>query len=320
MFDGLICAIPVVASLFASCTIDAPLATGYVEGEYVRLAPIDLARIEKLNVKRGDRVETGSLVAELESEDAAYAVSQATAALGQAKSQLANLQEGRRPEEVAVIEANLASAKAQAEENVRTLKRTADLLKRGIASQSDFDKAQTAVDLSEASVAQMNANLAVARLPARLQEIEAAKEAVKQAEAALELAEFRLERRSLTAPDDGVVADVIRRVGEVSGPSQPVVSLLPDGAVKLRLYVPEKYLSEIDYGTVLEVHCDGCSNTDKARITYIADGPEFTPPVIYSLDNRQKLVYLVEAKPEPGSAALKPGQVVDVALDGEAGQ
>ncbi len=315
MFDGLICTIPVVASLFAACSAEAPLATGYVEGEYVRLAPIDLARIEKLNVKRGDRVTAGSLVAELESEDAVYAVSQAKATLGQAQSQLANLQQGGRPEEVAVIQANLVSATAQSEEAQRTLKRTADLLKRGIASQSDFDKAQTAVDLANASVQQMNANLAVAQLPARKQQIEAARETVKQAEAALKLAQFRLERRSLTAPADGVVEDVIRRVGEVAGPSQPALSILPDGAVKLRLYVPEKYLSSVEYGTVLEVHCDGCSNKDKATVTYIADGPEFTPPVIYSLDNRQKLVYLVEARPEPGSDALKPGQVVDVALE-----
>lgn len=316
MFEGMLCALPVVASLFSACASDEPLATGYVEGEYVRLAPIDQARIEKLNVKRGDRVTSGSLVAALESEDADYSVSQAKAALGQAKSQLANLQEGSRPEEVAVIQANLASSIAQSEEAERTLKRTADLLKRGIASQSDFDKAQTAADLANASVQQMQANLAVSQLPARKQQIEAAREAVKQAEATLELAAFRLQRRSLTAPADGVVDDVIRRVGELSGPSQPVVSILPDGAVKLRLYLPEKYLSSIGYGTVLEVHCDGCSNQDKARVTYISDGPEFTPPVIYSLNNRQKLVYLVEARPEPGSAALKPGQIVDVALEG----
>ncbi|MCO6185412.1 HlyD family secretion protein [Rhizobium sp. L1K21] len=316
MFEGLLCAIPIVSSLLSACAPDKPLATGYVEGEYVRLAPIDQARIETLKVKRGDRVAAGSLVAELESEDAVYSVNQATAALGQARSQLANLQVGSRPEEVAVIQANLASAIAQSEEAQRTLKRTADLLKRGIAAQSDYDKAQTAAELANASVQQMQANLAVSQLPARKQQIEAAKEAVKQAEASLELAQFRLQRRSLKAPADGVVDDVIRRVGELSGPSQPVVSILPDGAVKLRIYVPEKYLASIAYGKVLAVHCDGCSGKDKARITYISDGPEFTPPVIYSLDNRQKLVYLVEARPEPGSAALKPGQIVDVALEG----
>lgn len=316
MFDGIICSLPMIASLFSACVAEEPLATGYVEGEYVLMAPIDQARIEKLNVQRGERVTAGSLVAELESEDADYAVSQARATLGQAESQLANLQEGRRPEEIAVVQANLISAQAQAEEAQRSFQRAEDLKKRGIASQSDYDKAKTSVDLTNAAVQQANANLAVAQLPARKQEIAAAKETVKQAQAALELAEFRLTRRSLKAPADGTVEDIIRRVGEVSGPSQPVLSILPDGAVKLRLYVPEKYLSQIESGSVLEVHCDGCSNKDKARVTYISSGPEFTPPVIYSLDNRQKLVYLVEAKPEPGSDALKPGQVIDVSLEG----
>ena len=54
---------------------------------------------------------------------------------------------------------------------------------------------------------------------------------------------------------------------------------------------------------MLDVHCDGCAPDDlTARVTYVSDGPEFTPPVIYSLENRQKLVYLVEARPERASA------------------
>ncbi len=317
MLNGLICAIPIISGLLGACGPEKPLATGYVEGEYVLLAPIDVARVEVLSVQRGERVSAGGTVATLESEDAQYAVSQAKATLSQAKAQLANLQEGRRPEEIDVIQANLESAKAQAEEAARTFQRQSDLLDRGIAAQSAYDKAKTAQDLANASVAQITANLSVARLPARPAEIAAAEDAVKQAEAALELAQFRLERRELKAPADGVVQDVIRRVGEVAGPSQPVLSILPDGAVKLRLYVPEAYLSRVSMGAVLKVRCDGCSGGDRARVTYIADGPEFTPPVIYSLENRQKLVYLVEARAEPGADALKPGQIVDVLLDGE---
>ena len=313
---GFLCALPLVGALLGSCGGTGPLATGYVEGDYVLSAPLDVARIETIAVKRGDRVKSGEPIATLESDDAVIAVAQATAALGQARAQLANLQEGRRPEEVAVIEANLISANAQSEDAQRTFDRQSDLLKRGIAAQADFDKAKTALDLANAAVRQANANLAVAELPARAQEIDAAKDAVKAAEAALDQANWRLQRRKLVAPSDGVVQDIVRRVGEMAGPSQPVLSLLPDGAVKLKIYIPEQDVAQIHVGSELAVHCDGCSVDLRARVSYIADGPEFTPPVIYSLDNRQKLVYMIEAQPVGSATALKPGQIVDVRLAG----
>jgi len=155
----------------------------------------------------------------------------------------------------------------------------------------------------------------VARLPARPQTIAQAEAAVRAAEAALSLAKWNYEQRTLTLSEPVTVFDVIRREGEIAGPSAPVLSVLGDGAVKLRLYVPETAISGITIGEVLEVFCDGCADDLTAHITYIADEPEFTPPVIYSLENRQKLVYLIEARPTEGQA-LKPGQIVDVALSG----
>ena len=92
-----------------------------------------------------------------------------------------------------------------------------------------------------------------------------------------------------------------------------VVSMLPDGAVKLRLYVPEPQFASIAVGKQLSVHCDGCPDGLVARISYVSSEPEFTPPVIYSLETRQKLVYLVEAKVE-NDGTLQPGQIVDVNL------
>jgi HlyD family secretion protein len=112
-----------------------------------------------------------------------------------------------------------------------------------------------------------------------------------------------------------MVYEIFRRQGEISGPHDPVLSFLPEGAVLLRLYVPEAYVASIRPGVVLEVGCDGCPSDATATVTYVSDEPEFTPPVIYSLENRQKLVYLIEAQPDPEVAALKPGQIVDVRLE-----
>ncbi|MBU4528826.1 MAG: HlyD family efflux transporter periplasmic adaptor subunit [Hoeflea sp.] len=311
-----LCSLPLLSALAFMCGGPGPLAVGYVEGEYVLVAPIETAQIVDLAVRRGDRVTAGQPLGRLERRDAEIAVAQAEAALTQAESQLANLQEGRRPEEIASIEAALSSAKAQAEEAGRVMQRHKDLLARGISTQATFDSASTSVELARAKVAELEANLAVARLPARANEIKAAQASVEQAKAVLDTAEWRLAKRTLLIPQSGVVSDIIRNTGEVAGPQAPVLSVLPDGALKLKLYVPEFALSSLSVGAQLTVRCDGCGEGMRATVSYISSDPEFTPPVIYSLETRQKLVYLIEARPEDGAWALAPGQIVDVALEG----
>jgi len=309
----LVCTIPLISALFAVCAPLPPFATGYVEGDYVLIAPVTTAQIDRLAVARGDRVSAGQLLVGLEQRDAEIALKQAIAALARADSQLANLREGRRPEEIRVIEANLASARAQADEARRSLTRLDRLVSTGAATRSQQEDAATALSIAEANAAAIEANLAVARLPARAQEIAAAEATLRGAEADLERAQWLLGKRHLTAPAAGVIADVIRNPGEVAGPAAPVLSLLPDGAVKLRLYVRESQVALVAPGARLRVHCDACPPGLTATVSYVSDAPEFTPPVIYSLQNRQKLVYLIEARPDLG-AALKPGQIVDVDL------
>lgn len=313
--NGFLCAIPIVGALMADCA-PPPLAVGYVEGEYVLIAPIDTAQIVSVEVARGARVAAGESLATLERRDAEIAVAEARAALAQADSNLADLRQGKRPEEIDMIVASINSAKAQAEEAQRALDRQTDLLKRGVSAQANYDTASTDLQVATAKVAELEANLAVAKLPARTDEIAAADAKVEQAKAALENAEWRLGKRVLTSPKAATVFDIIRNPGEVAGPQAPVISVLPDGAVKLRVYIPEPALADVSTGTRLEVHCDGCGAGMTATVNYVSNDPEFTPPVIYSLENRQKLVYLVEARPDEGSSALKPGQIVDVVIAG----
>lgn len=308
-----VCTVPLLAGLLGGCA-PPPLATGYVEGEYVLLAPVETGRIDSLLKKRGDRIAKNEVLVRMEASDAEIALRQAEAALEQAKAQLENLKEGKRPEEIAAIDATVQSAVAQAAEAKRVFDRETELNRRGINAKADLDQATTVLQQAEALVSQTRANLAVARLPARPKEIDAASAQVRQAEEQLADARWRLEQKDLKVPVDGVVEDVVRRQGEIAGPSQPVLSILPDGAVKVRLYVGESHISQLSLGTSIDIRCDGCPEDLAATVTYISSGPEFTPPVIYSLENRQKLVYLIEARPEGESEALKPGLVVDAVL------
>ena len=312
---GLLCSLPLAATLIQACAPAPPLATGYVEGEFVLAAPVETARLETLAVRRGDVVEAGGVLGSLEKRDAEIAVAQARAALAEARMKLENLRTGRREEEIAVLEAALVSANAQASEAERTLERQQNLIKRGATTAALLEDAVTAAEVAKARVAEARANLSVARLPARPAEISAAEAGVEQARAALENAEWRLSQRQLTIPVAGTVYDIIRNPGEIAGPQAPVLSVLPQGAVKLRVYVPEQALERISVGSRLSVNCSNCPDGLTASVTYIAPDPEFTPPVIYSIDNRQKLVYLVEAAPDEGARQLKPGQIVDVDLE-----
>lgn len=315
---GWFCSLAVVGALLPGCD-DAIRVYGYVEGEYVAMAPLDSARIEAVEVRRGDRVAPGAVVARMETDDAVIAVRDAEARLAQASSDLADLKRGRRPEEIDVIAATLASARAQQIDAEKALERRRDLFSRRVASQADLDQATTARDVAAARVRELEANLEVAKLPARDDVLRSAEARVSQAGASLASAKWRLEQRTLTARSAGRVADLVRRPGEVAGPQAPVVSFLPDGAVKLKLWVPERAFSRLALGGELAVACDGCEPGLKARVTYVSPDPEFTPPVIYSVETRAKLVHLVEARPEGASLdRLRPGQLVDVTLPGSA--
>lgn len=313
---SLLCILPFASSLFAAC-VPTPLAVGYVEGEFVQLAPLQIAQVNAVMVRRGDHIAAETPLAVMEDTDAVIAVAQAEAALAQAEAQLANLQIGKRPDEIAVLEADVRVARVQAEEARRTLARTRDLAQRGVVTQAQLDDAATRLEVAEAAIGQSTANLAVGRLPARPEEIKAAESAVKSAKAQLDTARWQQDKRVIKAPAAGRITDIIRNPGDIAGPSAAVLTMLPDNAVKLKVYIPEDRFSSIAVGGLLSVRCDGCATGLQARISYVSPDPEFTPPVIYSLETRQKLVYLVEARPVDPSSPLQPGQIVDVDLQAE---
>ena len=74
---SLLCGLPFAAYLWGACAAPAPLAVGYVEGDYVMLAPIEVAQVTQVAVHRGQTVEAGAQVVRLEDTDARIAVSQA---------------------------------------------------------------------------------------------------------------------------------------------------------------------------------------------------------------------------------------------------
>jgi HlyD family secretion protein len=135
---------------------------------------------------------------------------------------------------------------------------------------------------------------------------------VEAAKAALAQAAWRLDQKSVAAPVSGLVHETFFVEGEWVPAGRPVAALLPPGNVKARFYVPETSLSTISVGRDIEIRCDGCPAPLAAKVSYVSNQAEYTPPVLYSKESRAKLLFLVEARLQ--GASLRPGQPVDVTL------
>jgi HlyD family secretion protein len=303
-----------LALLVMGCEERAPsYYQGYAEAEYVRVALPFAGSLEQLNVQRGMQVKAGDALFVLEAENEAAMRREAEERLRNAEAQLANLQKGKRPTEIAAIRAQLAQAESVLGLSEAQLKRTEQLVAQNFIAKEKYDEARAGRDRDRAHVAQLKADLATAQLAARPDEIKAAQAAVATAQATLAQAAWRLEQKSATAPVAGLVADTLYVKGEWVGAGSPVVNLLPPQNVKVRFFVPESVLGALRVGQEVRVTCDGCAAPLSARVSFIAPQAEFTPPVIYSKENRTKLVFLIEARPAPEDAPkLHPGQPVEV--------
>lgn len=301
-------------ALLVACDTEAPRAAynGYVEGIYVSLAPREPGRIVAMPLVRGQRVEKGDVVLRMEDDDAAAGLAAARAELARAKAQLADLSRGRRPEEIAVTRAQLGEAEARLVEARRQFDRQKELFERKTVSPAALDQARAAFDAARARVESLKRQIEVEQLGGREQALEAARRAVAAQKAQREQAEWRLAQRTVHAPAGGTIEEVLRREGELAGPDAPAATLLPDANSVVRFFVPQTARADLSPGQRVSLSCDGCAGDLMAEISFIANEAEYTPPVIYSIDSRQKLVYLVEARPLGEASDLRPGQIVGV--------
>ena len=288
---------------------------GYVEGDYVLIAPEESGRIEEVFVRRGEQVTSGTPLFRIESDGAEARRREAAARLAGAEAQLANfMKAAKRPEELAVTMAEIKDAGAALKEADLEFKRRIKLLRKDFISESAVDEARTARDRARAKLEGRQKEFEVGRLPARADDIAAAKSNVEAARANLSYWDWRLKQRIVLAPQDGVVDDTLRYPGETASPSAPVISLLPPANRKIRFFIPEPERSSIKVGDRVGITCDGCPKGLTAEISFIATDAEFTPPIIFSVKSRQKLVFMVEARPIAHAERLYPGQPIDVAL------
>jgi len=266
--------VPVLLLLLTACgqSDDHPWL-GYVEGENAFIAAPQAGWLARVNVKRGDQVKVGDSLFTLDNPNQTASRDQAEAAIALAQSQ-------RR-----AAEANLALAQKE-------LARQSNLLRLNAGTKQAYDVAKANYDATAAQVGQIDAQIA-------------------QARAGLSGAAYQLSERDVISRTAGRVEDVFFRTGEYAPAMTPIVSVLPPENIYVRFFVPEPEFAHIKLGQRVSIKCDGCAANITATITFIAAQEEFTPPVIFSQDNREKLVFKIEAR-APGGLKLNPGQPIEV--------
>jgi HlyD family secretion protein len=288
---------------------------GYVETDYVRVSSTAGGRLISLNVERGQPVTQGALIGKLDDAFELAQVQEAQARLAQASAQVVDLEFGRRPPEIDVIEAQKRQAQAQATLSRAQVERQKALLAKGVASREAYDEAVMAFARDEARVKELDGQITVAKLTTgRDQAIAAARAAMQAAQAGLAQANWRLNERSLFAGTTGTISDIIYRPGEIVAAGGPVALIISPNYTKARFYISQADLSRFSLGTAVNINCDGCKQPITANVTYIAPDAEFTPPVIYSDTARTKLVFLVEARAAGGNMPIQPGQPISVTI------
>lgn len=308
--------IALVLGLCLGCAKPDPnRVQGYVEGEFVYVASPYAGAVETLAIERGARVKPGDALFTLDPEPQKATRDEAARRVAQARASLEDTTKGRRPTEIASLEAQLRQMRAALMRSESDLARAQKVFSMGSGSEEDIVRARATRDQDINKVSQFEADLKTARLGAREDQIAAAEANLHALEAALAKAEWDLSQKAQTAPQAALVFDTLYRPGEWVAAGKPVVVLLPPPNVKVRAFVPEPRVGAIHPGDRVRVQVDGVPDPITGTVRFISPRAEFTPPVIYSRESRGKLVFMIEIFFDPTVAAnLHPGQPVDVYL------
>ena len=303
-------AIAIVSGLILIPRLSAhPVLSGYIEGEPLYLASPVPGTVKAMDVVRGQEVAAGQRLFVVDPAAPLALREQAAAQLAQAKAQAQDARKGQRPVELAALDANIAGAEARARDAEGMLRRVSELESKGFESKAALDDARANALATDAASRAARRLRDAAALGARADQVVVAMARIAEAQAGLTGASARLADVAPMAPGAARIEDVFFQKGEWAPANQPILSLLPDDRIKVRFFVPEGRLADYRLGSVVRFTCDGCANGLTAKVNYISPRPEFTPPVIYSRESRDRLVYLIEAQP---SQRLNPGQPVDV--------
>lgn len=287
---------------------------GYVEGRFTYVSSQTTGVLQQLFVVKGEQVKEKAVLFQLETTPEQADYDQVQSKLEQAKAELVNLSQSRRPSEIAAIKAQKKQIEAQLDFALKSMSRLSVLSKKGYANQEALDRAVSSASDLKAKLLELSKNLKTAESSyGREGEVSAAEANVMAAKAALDKALWTLSQTKISAPITGLVFDTFFREGEVVPAQRPVLALLAPKNIYVVFYVPERQLSTIKLGQSIRLACDSCKTDMTANISYISPEAEYTPQVFYTEKSRSKFVFRIEATfSENDATKLHPGQPVSI--------
>jgi HlyD family secretion protein len=290
--------------------------SGYVEAEWRYLAAPEAGWLVDEAYREGDVVEAGAVAFRLEPEPVVFDRQQAEAQWDKARALADDKQKGARAEELAVLQADIRAAEADVRLAESERQRWLKLHQEGLAAEETAERYDLSWQAAKARLAALKARLASARLGAREDQQKAAEADVRGAAAIRDKALWQEDQRSVRARVAGRVERLFYRPGEYVMAGVPVMALLPPSGLKIRFYVPEPDLARFHPGQRVKWMADGL-HEGEAVVSYVAAEAEYTPPIIFSEESRQKLVFMVEARPvdaEATTSRWRAGLPVEVYL------
>jgi len=269
-------------------------------------------RVEARFVSEGETVKAGQVVARLDSTELDQEVALRKAEVDAAQAELAELEAGARPEEIAQAEAVVARVKADLERVRRDYDRQKGLYGREVISAREYETPKSAYDMAEARVREAEEQLTHLKKGPRIEKIERARARRQQARQALALSETRLAYATLVAPLEGMVLSDSVEPGEYVAPGTPVITVGDLQNVWLRAYINETDLGRVNLGQRVHVTTDTYpGKVYEGRISFISSEAEFTPKNVQTEKERVKLVYRIKVDISNAHMELKPGMPAD---------
>ncbi|WP_407276384.1 efflux RND transporter periplasmic adaptor subunit [Halothiobacillus sp. DCM-1] len=289
---------------------------GNMDLRQVDLAFNDAGRISDIFVQTGDPVRAGQPIAKLDTRrfDAALAAAQAQLAANQAIYE--KLVHGSRPEDIERLRAVVAADQANLQLRERTEARLTTLTQQKLASPQDLDTARAQRAAAAAQLKADQAQLQLAVIGNRPEDIAAAKASVEAATAAVHSAQIARDDTVLTAPSAGIISNRLLEPGDMASPAQPVISLALTNPRWARIYLAESDLGWIHEGMPATIHSDSFPDRSFAGwVGYISPTAEFTPKAVESPSVRTALVYQARVYVcDPADQPLRLGMPVTVKI------
>jgi HlyD family secretion protein len=290
-------------------------ATGTIEVTRADIMPKVSGYLVELNVKQGDRVKAGQVVARIARPDLEAQLLRDEAALVKAGVQQSDLEKGARSQELQEARANLASAQAVFSKAKTDFDRYRALYRDGAISAQQLDAAQSGYDVAYNSLVAAQSRLSIVEEGNRPDVIEAQRLEVKRAQAIVDASKALVADTVVTSPIDGLVLTKNFETGEYINPGSAIATVGDMGDCWVKVYISSTQLGLINVGQQVAVKVDSFPGKEfTGTIKEISQTAEFTPRQSITQRERANLVFAVKVKVENSEGILKPGMPADVVI------